>query len=87
MEEILKKIIDILDEADDNTKKRILNMLGRNEAMDVVYQTTNDSFGVIYHADCPSCGNNIHFERYSQISAPYNYCYHCGQKLTKKIEE
>lgn len=87
MEEIIKQIADILESADELTKKRILNMLGRNEAMEVEYHQYQDSLGSIYTADCPNCGNNLKFERYSQFVAPYNYCYHCGQKLLKKIKE
>lgn len=85
MEETLKRLIDVFEDADEETKQKVLHILSRNEAMEVVYTETSDSFGVIYVTDCPACGNNLKFERYSQVSAPYNYCYHCGQKLNKKV--
>ena len=38
MEEVIKKIIDVIEDADDVTKKRILNLIGRNDALEVIYR-------------------------------------------------
>lgn len=88
MEEAIKKIVeDFAGQLDDNTRRKVLNMLTRNEEMLIEYSKSQDSLGVIYMADCPACGGSLKFQRYSDIVAPHNYCHHCGQKLLKQNEK
>jgi hypothetical protein len=59
MEEVIKKIIDVIEDADEVTKKRILSLIGRNDALEVIYRVEQDSFGVIHITECPNCGETI----------------------------
>lgn len=83
MEEI-KKILNNLEGVDPIILKRLEHLLLLDEAAEVEYQTYEDSFGRIYTATCPSCGEVLKFERYSQTAMAYSHCYRCGKKLHKK---
>lgn len=84
MEELIKKIAEELNLQDSIETKRLLNMIGRNEAIPVEYAEIQDSFSNIYTTTCPTCGETLTFERFSQIARSYSFCYSCGQKLLKK---
>ena len=84
MEELIKKIIEDLGLDEDIVVKRLINLIGKNEPVEVEYKETQDSFSNIYTTECPVCGETLTFERFSQTVKPYSYCYNCGQKLLKK---
>lgn len=86
MDEIIKKILDDIGEIDPLKLARVLAALGREEPEEVIFNEDVDSFGKIYIATCPNCGENLRFERYSQVVLPYSYCYRCGKKLKKIVQ-
>lgn len=86
MEEMIKEIISKFEGLDPILLKRLENAIGRNEAIPAIFRQGQDSFGEWYEVECPSCGEIMKFQRYSQIMFPHNYCYQCGQKLLKQKE-
>ena len=87
---ILERIRLLLEEVEDIDPlevRKILNMFDKNDPLDAVYKKIEDDYlGTLWLVECPSCGENLRFDRYSQIIQPYNFCYRCGQKLNKKDE-
>lgn len=87
MENKIREILEAFEDLDPIIAKRLINDLGRNDPVEIVYSEMVDHFGTIYVATCPSCGENLRFDRYSQIVQQFNYCYRCGQKLRKNSEQ
>lgn len=86
-EQTIRSIVDkFTTELSDAEKNKILKALLRNDAMDAIYEESQDSFGHIYSVTCPSCGGSLEFNRFSEMVRPFNYCYYCGQKLFKKVK-